>query len=83
MMEERPRRRLDQDRVPLAPHREPIERLDRACGLALCRAEGGEVMQADETLRCFVHRLGIQRRGDAPGTAGLQRQRRAAVDDPV
>ncbi len=47
------------------------------------RTESGEIVPADEELRCLVHGFGIERTGDLPGMAALQRQRRAAVGDAV
>jgi hypothetical protein len=47
------------------------------------RAEGGEVVPPDERLRRALHRLGIERAGDVPRAAALERQRRAAVADAV
>ena len=68
---------------PFAPDIEPVERLDRAGRLARGRAEGGEVVKADEQLRGFVHRIGIKFRSDAPDAAALKRQRGAAVEDSI
>ena len=62
---------------------EPVERLDRAHGLAVRRAEGGEIMLPDQPLRRAVHGLGIRRRDDLPGAVAIQGQRRPAVDDAI
>ncbi len=51
--------------------------------LALGRPEGGEIVPADQALRRCVHRRGIERRLDQPGTAGLDGERRAPVDDAI
>ena len=40
-------------------------------------------IRADERLRGFVHRGGVEGRGDPPGVAFLEYRRRAAIDDPV
>lgn len=47
------------------------------------RAEGGEVMAANEELGRFLHRVRVERLDDAPYEAAFQRQRGAAVGDPV
>ena len=63
--------------------RQQIERLLRAVRLAVDRAEGGEIMLPDQSLRSAVHRLRIQRLGHLPGAIGIQRQRGAAVGDAI
>ena len=83
VVEERARRGLDLDPVAAADDVKPVERLDRAFGLAMRRAEGGEIVPPDQELRRFVHRVGVERHRHAPRPPGLQRQRRAAVEDAV
>ena len=57
VVEEAARRGLDVDLLADAADVEPVERLDRAVRLAMGRAEGGEVVAADEhapRLRCIA-----------------------------
>ena len=54
VMEEAARRRLDMDLLASRGDVEPVERLDRAVRLALRRAEGGEVVAADQHRRALV-----------------------------
>ncbi len=63
--------RGDADVIAVARHIERIERLHRRLGLAIGGAERGEIVLADEVLRGVVHRVGIERTRDAPGTADL------------
>ncbi len=83
VVEEAARGGLDVDLLADAPHVQPVERLHRAVRLALDRAEGGEVVPADEHRRTFGHRLDIQRHGDVPHAAAIERRRRAAIEDAV
>ena len=82
-MEEAPRRGLDMDLLANAPHVQPVERLHRAVRLAMDRAEGGEVVPADEHRRAFGHRLDVQRHGNVPHAAMIERRRRSAIEDAV
>ncbi len=82
-MQERPRARLEQNLVALAPHVEPVERADRRIRLALRIAKGGEIVLADERPRRRVHRLGVEAGLHPPGRAALEGERRAAIDDAI
>jgi hypothetical protein len=77
-VQERARRRLDDDLVGVARHIEPIERAQRRVRLALGSAEGREVVTPDERLRRLVHGSGIERDGQPPHAVALQRRRSAA-----
>jgi len=60
--------------LSFAPDNEAVEGLDRACRLTSGRAEGSEIVQADEQLRCPVHGVSIQIRPDAPHPPSLKSQ---------
>ena len=62
---------------------QPVQGLDRRLGLAFGGAEGGEVVMAHQGLGGPMHRLGIQRDGDMPDSAIVQRGRAAAIEDAV
>ena len=51
----------DGDRLAAARDIEPVERLTGDLRLAPARAEGGEVVPAEQPLRRLVHRLGVER----------------------
>src|SRR5690606_9697460 len=76
-------RGLDDHFLAVAADAELVERLDRALRLAMRRAEGREVVEADQLLRRGVHRLGVERPRDLPRQPLVPRQRRAAVDDAI
>ena len=69
--------------VAIARYIETIERADRVLGLAVNRAKGGEVVPADQSLRRFMHGVGIERFGDPERPVSFQRQGRTPVDDAV
>ena len=71
------------DRVASAFDIEPFKRADGAFGLALGVAEGREIVPADKGLRGGMHRWHVELALDEPGASSLERQWRAAVDDPV
>ena len=83
MMKEAARRGLDPDFLADAADVEAIERLDRALGLAVDRAEGREIVVSDEMRRALLHRLDVERHGNVPDTARVERGGRAAVEDAV
>jgi hypothetical protein len=59
-VQERPGRCVDGNLVALSRHIEPVERLDRRLRLALGRAEGCEIVMADQHLRGLVHGLCVE-----------------------
>src|SRR5579871_1776558 len=69
--------------IAVARDVEAIEGADRRIRLALRVAEGREIMPADERLGGFVHRTCVEARLHPPGAAVIERERRAAVYDPV
>jgi hypothetical protein len=83
VVQERARLCVYLDNIAAAHHIHPVERFDRALGLAMRRAEGGEIVQPHEPLRRFMHGVSIKRHRHLPGLAHLQRQRRPPVDDAV
>ena len=63
-----------------------VELIQRSLGrfrLALGVAKRREVVLADQFLRGFVHRVGIERSRQAPGAADVEREIGAAIGDPV
>src|SRR5690349_14769791 len=72
VMQEAARRGSDVDFIADAAHLQPIERLYRAVRLALRRAEGGEVVAADEVRRAFLHRLDVERNGNVPDSTRIE-----------
>src|SRR5262249_45038631 len=83
VMQKRPSRDLDADDLAVAGYFEAVERFHWRWRLAFGRAEGGEVMIADESSRGLVHRLGIEGAEYTPGAIALKRKRCAAVDNAV
>ena len=83
MMEEGARAGADGDLAAVAGDVEPVEGLHRRFRLTLGGAERGEIVPADERLGGAVHGVRIERAGDVPDTAGVERRRRPAVADPV
>ena len=81
MMEEAARSRLDVDLLAHTFDVEPVERLHRTVRLALGRAEGREIVVADEHRRAFPHRLHVERDRDVPNPPGVDRGRRPPVED--
>ncbi len=69
------------DLAAFAADGETVEGLHRRLRLALGRAEGGEVVLADERLGGGMHRLGVEGRRHPPDAAGVQRRAGAAVGD--
>ena len=65
--------------LALSPYIEPVERLDRAFRLAMCRAECGEIMQADQPLGCRVHGIRIQWLRNLPCPVGFKCKRSTPV----
>ncbi len=59
-----------------------IEGLHRAVGLALHRAEGGEIVLADQPVGAGLHRRGVEPVRHPPGPAAIVHQRRAARHQP-
>ena len=83
MMQERARRTADQH-LRSRPHDgNLIQRFHRAVRLAGRGAKRGEVMPSDENLRRVMHGAGVEGLDDLPRAAGVQRQRRAPVDNAV
>ena len=58
MMQETARFGFDDDDIALAPHVEPVERLERALCLAVNRTEGREIVMADQRLRRAAEQAG-------------------------
>jgi hypothetical protein len=83
VVQEAARRRLDVDFLALAAHLQPVERLHRAVRLALRRAEGGEVVPADEHRRTLLHRFHVEGHRDMPHPPAIQCRRRPSVEDAV
>src|ERR1700732_2500027 len=83
VLQERTRRGADTDLFASARDIEAIERLYRRFGLALGRAEGGEVVMADKALCGGMHRFGIERARHAPSAVLVERKIGAAVDDAI
>ena len=79
-MQETARFEVKDDLIVHAFHARDIERFDRAFGLAMAIAKRGEVMLAAKQLRGCIHGSHINRTPNAPGSAVIQRKRRAAID---
>ena len=79
VVEEAARRGLDVNFLALASDLQPVEGLDRAVGLAMRRAESGEVVASDQHRRAFAHRLDIQRDRDVPHASAFHRRRRPPI----
>jgi hypothetical protein len=62
---------------------EAVEGAHRAVRLAFGGPESGEVVPAREGLRRLLHQGRVERPGHVPDPAGLERRRRAAVEDAV
>ena len=71
------------DLVACARHVEPVERLLRRFGLAFGRAEGSEVVLADEPLGGGVHRVGVEPARHPPGAAAVDREIGPPVGDAI
>ncbi len=82
-MQERPGARLDANLLAKAPDLERIECAQRRPRLAQPITKRCEIVMPDETLGCFLHRLGVKRRGDTPHPAAVQRCRRPPVQNAV
>ena len=82
-MQEGARARGDEDVLAVAGHFEFVERAQRRFSLALGRAEGREIVAADEMPGRFVHRRRVERHHDLPCPVAIQRQPRAPVDDAI
>src|SRR6478735_827027 len=82
-MQERTRRGADTQLLALPHHIEPVERFHRRLRLAVDMTEGREVVPADQTLRCSVHRLVVERPRQPPGAPALECEIGAAVDDAI
>lgn len=82
-MKEALRRRAYLDEIAIARHIQPVERAHGAVRLAMDRAEGGEIMPADEHLGGFMHALMVEVLRHPPCPLVLQRQPGLAANDAV
>ena len=79
VMEEAACRRCDVNLLADLRDIEPVERLHRTLGLALSRAESREVMTSNELRGPLAHRLQVERDGDVPDPASVERRRRSTI----
>lgn len=83
MMKEAARGRSHLYFIPDPRDVETVQGFYRAIGLALGRAECGEVMTSHKVRCTFSHRVLIKRNGHVPDFALVQGRRRTAIEDPV
>src|SRR3546814_14832147 len=83
MMEEAARGGFDDHFLAVTADGQLIQRLHRALRLAMRRAEGREIVEADQLLRRGVHRVGVERPRDLPRQTLVPCERRSAVDDAI
>src|SRR6185369_16269688 len=82
-MKEAPRRRLDANFLPHTRDFQPVERLHWTVRLALRRSESGEVMTSDQVRRALRHRLVVERNGNMPDLADIERRWSAPIEDAI
>jgi hypothetical protein len=83
VVEKRARLGRDLDLVARPAHVQTVERLFRAFGLAFGRAEGREIVVADQNLRGRMHRVGVEAVMDMPHAAFVEDGPRAPVRDSI
>ena len=83
MMQKRSGAGKHADLVVGSDHVESIERPQGTFRLTMRRTESREIVTANQSLRSLMHCVGIKRRGNAPGFACVERERCAAIDDPI
>ena len=83
MVQEGARPEAAEDQVAVARDVDAAEGLHGRRRLAFARSKAGEVVAADQRLRCHMHPLGIELDGHMPDAAALQGRRAAAGEDAV
>ena len=83
IVQERTRHRGDVNLAARLRNVEPVERLHRRLGLALGRAERGEVVLAGEPLRRHVHGRDVERTRHPPGAQPVKREIRPPIGNAV
>src|SRR3546814_6197031 len=78
MVEEAARGGFDDHFLAVAADGQLIQSLHRALRLAMRRAEGREIVEADQLLRRGVHRVGVERPRDLPRQTLVPCERRSA-----
>src|SRR5476651_982526 len=83
MMKERARLCNDADFVAAARHIKPVKRFHRRLSLAFGRAEGREIMIANQPLRRRVHGRGIEWARRTPRAIAIEREIGPAIFDAI